>query len=272
MRRIIGFLCLALLAGVFAACPDPFKDEVFVDKGSQGEPGNGRVYDLDSGAMYLLKIGRTWYTVTSEGKMGEQIVVLNYLELGARNTTGTTDSADYWKPGKLERLAAGVTEITGLSNEWNLSVYKYIIPNAEGFFLTPDITGRRNTIIDMTHPYFTASSTADMARVNFEEGIEGDDSVFIFLTADVHNKPESLIYSSSPTFPVPTEGGPDWYYEFLLGARSSIVFNPSTGNPFKIWTSDRSGEKGYFNVSGPMPEYIRVRTKRGQGSVGTIGQ
>jgi len=258
MRRTAVFMSFVISALALATCVNDL-DILYLVPGSQGEAGDTKVYDLYSGSMYLVKIGYNWYPVKEDGTLGRKLIVLNYL---------TVDEA--FRNDELQPLASGVTEITGFSNDQIVNVFAYIRGKRADSNLLPDDTKQRNTVVDMTHSDFT-SVNSDRARLTFEDGIEDVDSFFIFLTKEVNNYPESFSYSTDPRWPAPIQGGPDWFYELSIGTRGNL-FKPSVTNPFRYWVSDEPGEKGYFCVSGPMPGYVEVRTKRGQGSVGTIGQ
>jgi len=259
----LGFMLMAaLFALLLPACRATF-DEVYLVKGSQGEPGDGKVIDLSPGSLYMVRIGYKWYPVKEDGSWGKQLTVLNRITMNEAYTNGD-----------IEPLLG--TEITGFTNDQIVNVFIYVRGLEDSDTVVPNDTKKRNTIFDLSHPRFMGGGAAGNPTnrvLYFEEGIEDLDTVFIFLTGDVNNisVDQNWTFSTDPRWPQYVLGGSDYSYELRIGARSNS-FAVSTSNPFKWWVSDLSGEKGYFCVSGPMFGTLAVFSKRGQGSVGTIGQ
>jgi hypothetical protein len=266
MRRTTGFFGLIsmviLLALLFPACTTD-NDLIFLVEGSQGEPGDGKVIDLSPGDLYLVQIGHRWFPVKEDGTLGRQLVVLNRITM-----------AQAVQNEEIQPLLG--TQIVGLSNDQIINVFAYVRDLRDGDTVVPNHTKRRNTVIDLSHPRFMGGAgdgggSPNNRQLHFEEGVEDLDTVFIFLTGDVNNYSESYSWNSDPRWPVVVQGGPDYYYELRIAARSTS-FIVSTSFPFKMSVSDAPGAKGYFTVSGSIFGTLAVYSKRGQGSVGTIGQ
>jgi len=238
---------MAAFGNVLAACTNG-SSIVWLEDGSQGQAGDRMVYDLDSGAMYLVRMGQTWYPVKSDGTMGTRLLQLNHVELNKAQVDG-----------EFEALASDVTKITGLSNDFVMCVYKYGRPTDSCYLVhgtsssqgaNQFITGQKNMVIDLGLPSFTTQK-----RITFMDDVIIKDSVFIFVTADLINLPQSETVTGSSAPEV--LGGVDWYYAF-----GNMDYTVNSSNPFKFWVSDKPGQTGYFCISGPPPSTITKRTKR----------
>ena len=248
IKHITIIICPVLAALVLLAACAGGSDIVWLEDGSQGQAGNRMVYDLDSGAMYLVRMGQSWFPVKSNGTLGKRLLQLNHVELNKAQVDG-----------ELESLDVGITKITGLSNDFVVCVYKYGRPTDSCYLVhgtsssqgaNQFITGQKNMVIDLGLPSFTSQK-----RITFMDDVIIKDSVFIFVTADLINLPQSerVTGSSAPE----VLGGVDWYYAF-----GNMDYTVSSSNPFKFWVSDQPGQTGYFSISGPPPSTITKRTKR----------
>jgi len=236
----------AMLAAICAACGVE-ENKVFLDGGSQGGAGDGRVGNLESGAMYLLRNGRDWYTVKSDGTVGARLHQLNSPLLASALGAGV-----------LAPLDAGVTEITGLSNDMRVSVYKYARPVDEfhvaswrlAFQGESSVTTRlKNTVIDLYD-----AAVFDLTSVYFNSNALDRFSEIIFVTPDIFNAAqEEKVASGSPV----VAGGPEWEYRLEIGT-SDI----NADNPLWIHVGPGLEERGYFRFSGKMPQRFIMSSKR----------
>ncbi|MCL2044524.1 MAG: hypothetical protein FWG89_10335 [Treponema sp.] len=242
----IGIILLAA-AGLLIACGDGAADKIYLAAGSQGLPGNGYVYGLESGAAYLLQNGRNWYTVQGDGTVGCMLFQLNRPEI-----------ANAVICGEFAALDAGVTTITGLDNNQPVNVYKYWKPsdhflinawNATGQVTEVVATFQRNTIIDLS----------EVGKYQWTSAYFGFDvidhrSEIIFITPDVDNIPqENMITGGSPRI----AGGSEWEYRFDGG-----MANVSESSPLRVKVSASAGQRGYFTLSGEMPLQLTMISKR----------
>ena len=237
---------LLLAAGLLAACADGAADKVYMAAGSQGVPGDGAVSDLEPGSMYLLRSGRNWYPVKSDGTLGERLEQLNRPELSAALASKN-----------LEPLASDVTGIAGLG-KITVNVYKYWKPtdnflvnawNATGE--TDDVvaTRQRNTVIDLS-----GLGAYSRTGANFGPDVIDSKSELIFVTPDVDNVPQvNTVYGGSPKI----TGGSEWEYLF-----DGDMANISGSRPLYVKVSGEFGRKGYFTLSGEMPFQFAMVSKR----------
>jgi len=241
---IIGVL---LAAGLLAACGDGAADKVYLAAGSQGLPGDGTVYDLESGSMYLLQNGGYWYPVKGDGTLGGKLAQLNRPEVS--NAALFMD---------LAPLDTGVTAITGLDNNMTVNVYKYWKPsgnflinawNAAGQAAGVAATCQKNTVIDLSE-----AGKYDRTNAWFGLDVIDDKSELIFITPDVVNIPqENVITGGAPKI----AGGSEWEYRFDGG-----MANVSASRPLHVRVSAALGRKGYFTLSGEMPARLTMISKR----------
>ena len=253
MRRIVEVLILIMIFMIFMSC-NTDGDGVYLEKGSQGEVKNGKVTGLDSGSMYLVRIGLNWYPVKSDGTMGGKLAMLNYRELNSARSAN-----------ELQALAAGVTEISGFPQDAFASVYKYGRPTFDWYLVSREISAQRidryvtwqkNMVIDLSglgHAHFVTF---------YDDDVLDKDNVIIFVAADVINRPQEEVVTGSSVPDV--LGGADWYYEF--GSISA-----SQSRPFYVNVSDHQGQKGFFTISGSQPSKLTKNLKRGSSNRGTAG-
>jgi len=243
---ICNILLSAMLAAVCAACGVE-EDKIYLEGGSQGVAGDGRVENLEPGAMYLLRNGQDWYTVKSDGTVGARLYTLNSPLLASALNTPV-----------FAPLAKGVTAITGLSNDMRISVYKYF--RAEDHFFVSSwklafqgesggTTRLKNTVIDLY-----AVAVFDLTSVYFNSNTLDKFSELLFVTPDIYNTAqEDKVTGGSPV----VNGGPEWEYRLLIGT-SDI----SDDKPLWIKVSSSPGESGYFRLSGEMPQRLTMFSKR----------
>jgi len=244
-RTIYGILLTAVI--VCTACRIE-EDKVALDGGSQGIAGDGKVENLEPGALYLLRNGQDWYTVKKDGTVGARLLQLNSpLLASALNTSA------------FAPLDETVTEITGLSNDLSVSVYKYFRAD-DHFFVSswglafqngPGVTTRlKNTVIDLNPAAafnLTSGYITSKAIDKFSE--------LIFVTPDTYNAAqEDKITGGSPK----VAGGPEWEYSLVIG--SSDI---SAASPMWIHVGSDPGERGYFRISGELPRQLTMNSKRG---------
>jgi len=142
---VIATALFVLLAVGLAGCGN--EEEVFLEAGSQGQPGNGAVLDLEPGAMYLVRNGNNWHTVRKDGALGSRLNQLNRPAL----ESALKEDAEFGP------LNPGVTEIRGLSNGSALCVYTFYRPN-DSFNVAPDTeaqgtslrTRHKNIVVDLS--------------------------------------------------------------------------------------------------------------------------
>ena len=248
------FLCLApvilLLVALFMACKG--EETVFLELGSQGTPGDGIVYGLDSGSMYLVRNGHSWYPVNSSGKISRALRQLNYIEINEAAIGA-----------RLQPLAPGVTAITGFTNDMTVSVYKYGKPGGN-WYLVPDrkvtqsplgdqfVTWQRNMVIDLAHIDFR-----NAMEITNSGDVMGMEACFIFVTADLINVSQKETSDQAGSRPPDIIGGAGFSYEFgNLPDCASI-------RPFVVEVSSAPGEKGYFTMNGCAPSKLIKNSKRG---------
>ena len=238
---IIGML---LAAGLLSACGDGAAGKVYLDSGSQGLPGNGMVYDLEPGSMYLLQKGGNWYPVKADGTLGGKLVQLNRPEV--------------YNAAELAPLDPGVTKITGLDNNMTANVYKFWRPSDEFLINAWNAAGQEDNVT-ATYQKNTVIDLSGVGEYNWTYAWFGFDVVdlrseIIFITPDVDNIPqEDVITGESPGI----AGGSEWEYLFDGG-----MANVSEERPLRVKVSDAPGRKGYFTLSGEMPQRLTVASKR----------
>jgi hypothetical protein len=247
LKIILGLLILALIM-VFAAC-DNEMDIVYLEDGSQGFAGDGKVYGLESGAMYLVRNGIKWFPVRSDGTLGRQLEQLNYPMLNRA-------IAD----GDLVRLDNDITEITGLANGSIISVFKFGRPD-RNWYLIPwstihrgndqFVTNQRNMVIDLSLPSFRNTHT-----LTFTGEAMGRDTILIFVTPDLINVPQRFSVTSNPPNVI---GGAEWHFSF-----GNLNYNSENG-PMRLEVSDKPGQRGFFTITGSQPNSLDKLTKRGSG-------
>jgi hypothetical protein len=235
-----------MLVIVCAAC-GIIEDNVYLDGGSQGVAGNGRVENLESGAMYLLRNGQNWYTVKGDGTVGARLYQLNSPLLASAVNTRA-----------IAPLNDGVTAITGLSNDMNISVYKYYRPEDHFYISSWSLsfqgaesvtTWLKNTVIDLN-----VAAAFDRTSAYFNSNALDTFSEIIFVTPDVYNAAqEAKVTGGSPV----VNGGTEWEYRLVIGT-SDI----SDTRPLWINVGSDPGEKGYFRFSGEMPQRFTMYSKR----------
>jgi hypothetical protein len=230
---------------VLTACQTEM-NYVYLEDGSQGFAGNGKVYGLEPGTMYLVRNGYKWYPVKDDGTLGKQLVQLNHPML----TQAITD-------GELQRLGPDVTEITGLRNESIISVFKFGRPTSNWYLIPwPTIhrgndqyvTHQKNMVIDLSLPAFRNTHT-----LTFTDNAMGKDTTLIFVTPDLINVPQSYSVTSSPPDVI---GGAEWSFGF-----GSLNYNSENG-PMQLVVSDKPGQRGYFTITGSQPNWMDKSTKR----------
>jgi len=245
-RTICNILLTAMLAVVCAACAVE-EDKPYLDGGSQGVAGDGRVENLESGAMYLLRNGQDWYTIKSDGTVGARLYQLNSPLLASALNTRV-----------FAPLAKGVTEITGLSNDMRISVYKYFRAEDHFFVSSWDLafqgesggtTRLKNTVVDLN-----PAAAFDLTSVYFNFNVLDRFSELLFVTPDIYNAAqEDKVTGGSPV----VNGGTEWEYRLFIGT-SDI----SDSNPLWIHVGSGPGETGYFRLSGEMPQRFTMFSKR----------
>jgi hypothetical protein len=241
------FIGTFLAAGLLSACGDGAAGKIYLAAGSQGQAGDGAVYGLEPGAMYLLQNGRNWHPVKSDGTLGPVLVQLNRPEVSNAVIAGN-----------LAPLDAGVTAVTGLDNDMRANVYKYWKPadeflinawNATGGEANVAATYQRNTVTDL-------SGLGSYSRTYAWFGLDVTDakSELIFITPDVDNIPQEGIFDGgSPRI----AGGSEWEYRFDGG-----MAGVSASRPLRVKVSAAAGQKGYFTLSGGMPPRMTIVSKR----------
>ena len=239
-------MLLVMLAAACMACRVE-EDKVYLDGGSQGIAGNGRVENLESGALYLLRNGRDWYTIKSDGTVGARLYQLNSPLLASALNTAA-----------FAPLAGGVTAIKGLSNDMNISVYKYFQPDDNFHISSWDLafqgtesvaTRLKNTVINLYD-----AAKFDRTNAHFNSNALDKFSEILFVTPDIFNAAQEMkVTGGAPV----VNGGPEWEYRLAIG--SSDI---STANPLWITVGSAPGESGYFRFTGKMPQRFTMFSKR----------
>ena len=233
-----------LLTAGFIGCGS--EEAVFLEAGSQGRPGDGAVQGLEPGTMYLVRSGNDWYTVRKNGTLGGRLLRLNrpLLEFAF-------DREPHFGP-----LDPGVTAISGLPNNLVISVYAFYRPDND-FYLVPDSrtelnnlrTWHKNTVVDLTN-----AAAFNMTAAFFSPGAIGQFSELIFVTPDIDNVPQDeIITGGEPVI----KGGPEWEYRFNGG-----MGNVSESRPLIIRAASSPWQRGYFSLSGELPEKFTMVSKR----------
>jgi len=241
---LIGLLFLAVLP---LACEDGAEGKIYLAGGSQGLAGDGMVYGLEPGSMYLLQNGLNWHPVRSDGTLGPRLSLLNRPELSAAA-----------EAGEFAALDPGVTTVAGFHNSLSVNVYKYWKPADEFLINAWNETGdaanvvatyQKNTVIDLT-----GVGKYDRTSVYFGVDVIDAASELIFITLDVSNIPQENVFTGgSPVI----AGGSEWEYRFDGG-----MANVSSARPLRVKVSAAFGQRGYFTLSGEMPPQLTVISKR----------
>ena len=241
---VIATALSVLLAVWLAGCGN--EEEVFLEAGSQGSPGNGAVLDLEPGIMYLVRSGNNWRTVLPGGALGGGLAQLNRPALEEALKEGS----------EFGPLDPGVTTIKGLSNGDVLCVYAFYRPE-DSFNIAPDTeaqgtnlrTRHKNIVVDLSR-----AADRNTTAAYFSPDVIDRLSEIIFVTPDIDNIPqEETVTGGSPVI----KGGPEWEYRF-----DGDMSNVNESRPLMIRAASSPWQRGYFTLSGAMPQKFTMFSKR----------